>query len=62
MFWKLPYWKMLHVSHALDGMHITKELAGYVNAIEGQGERFTSMSYGLTRDGCEGGAASLSIT
>ena len=26
MFWKLPYWRTLHVRHALDGMHITKNI------------------------------------
>ena len=26
MFWKLPYWKTLHVRHALDVMHITKNV------------------------------------
>ena len=66
MFWKLPYWMLFHVQHTLDGMHITKkchgELVGYFNAIEGQGERFTSMSYGLRSYGCEGGAASLNTT
>jgi hypothetical protein len=26
MFWNLPYWWMLHVRHALNGMHITKNV------------------------------------
>ena len=26
MFWKLPYWRTLHVRHALDVMHITKNI------------------------------------
>lgn len=27
LFWRLPYWKILHVRHALDGMHLTKNVA-----------------------------------
>ena len=26
MFWNMPYWRTLHVEHALDGMHITKNV------------------------------------
>jgi hypothetical protein len=26
VLWKLPYWRTLHVQHALDGMHITKNV------------------------------------
>ena len=26
MFWKLPYWRTLHVQHTLDGMYITKNV------------------------------------
>ena len=26
VFWKLPYWRTLHVRHTLDGMHITKNI------------------------------------
>jgi hypothetical protein len=26
LLWKLPYWRTLHVQHALDWMHITKNV------------------------------------
>jgi hypothetical protein len=26
IFWDLPYWRLLDVCHALDGMHITKNV------------------------------------
>jgi hypothetical protein len=26
MFWKLPYWKDLHVHHSIDVMHVEKNV------------------------------------
>ena len=42
MFWKLPYWRTLHVRHALDGMYImkniTESLLGTLMQSKGKGK------------------------
>ena len=34
IFWKLPYWEVLDVRHAIDVMHLTKNLCLCINLIE----------------------------
>jgi hypothetical protein len=42
VFWNLPYWRTLHVWHALDGLHITKNitesLLGTLMQLKGKGK------------------------
>ena len=45
IFWELPYWEVLDVRHAIDVMHLTKNLC--VNLIGFLGE------YGKTKDTLE---------